>query len=494
MRFKNLTPFKTGNQVMFASGSMAFNMLERMLLLYIAYFYLLTDVDEAEGMHVLFENPIWSFVTVFGIIMTVGRIFDALADPLVAQLSDNNTSKLGRRKLFMIIGGLPLALSAILAYYPPEIGAPAMINAIWLALMVSVFYFAFTAFVNPYLALISELGQTESIRINMSTFIAAFGLVGMVLVMVIFPLVVGAFQNSGYELRQSYQFSALIFGSIGLVFAYISLFSFDEKKHALPSKPTGLGIWESLKMTYSIGHYRIFLAGEVLVYFCVNMLTMGLVYFARVIFKGGVPLAAMLQERGTTFPKALMGDQFMTVAAGAALLVAMFSFPVVNMMAKKVGKKKVLLSGMGLLMLVTLSVFSMSYFGDMEGSSFILGLFLFAIAGVPLAALTTLLFSTLSDIAREDAMRTGKKREGMFYGARAIPLKLSTALSAVAFGYYLDLGRSVTNPFGIQLALLTISIGGLLAMICFSFYPEKDVLDSLRIHEDKLIEEINKGD
>ncbi len=495
MSFMNLTPFKTANQAVFASGSMAFNMLERLLLLYVAYFYLLTDANDTAGMHVLFpDKPIWGFITVFGIIMLVGRIFDALFDPLIAQFSDNSTSKIGRRKLYMIIGALPLALAAVLAYFPPNMADSSILNAVWLGLMVSVFYFGFTAFVNPYLALISELGQTESVRINMSTFIAFFGLVGMVLVMVIFPLVVGMFQDAGYALREAYQWTTVIFGSFALVFAFVSVFSFNEKKHCLPSKPIGMGIFESLKKTYAIGHYRIFLLGEVLVYFCVNMLTMGLVYFSVVIFKGGEPLIGLLEPYGITFPEFLLGDQFMMVAAGSALIVAMFSFPAVNIISKKVGKKKVLLTGMGLLMCVTFSVFGLSYYGNMEGILFIIGLGLFALAGIPLAAMTTLLFSTLSDIAREDAMRTGKKREGMFYGARAIPLKLSTALSAIAFGYFLDLGRDVSNPLGIQLALLTISIGGLLALLCFSRYPEKKVLESLSYHENLMIKNEEKSE
>ncbi|GEM_PF-441017 len=477
-----LTPFRIGNQIFFATGSMSFNMLERLILLYIAYFYLGTGDDAMaagaeKALHPLIpDEAFWGFITAFGVVMVVGRVFDAIADPIIAQLSDNSKSRLGRRKLYMVIGALPLAAAAALAYFPPIMDSENLLNAVWLGLMVCVFYFGFTAFVNPYLALISELGQTESTRINISTFIALFGLVGMVLVMVLFPLVVGMFEDAGFAVREAYQWSAAVFAAFAMIFAYLTCFSFNEKKHCLPPTPIGLNVWQSLKMTYSIKHYRTFLAGELCVYFCVNIITMGLVYYAVVIFRGG-------QQLGI---EAFMGDQFMMVIAGAALLVAMFTFPVVNILSKKIGKKPILVTGMCILLVVTSTLYFLS--GNLEGTLFYVGIAIFALAGIPLAALTTLLFSTLSDIAREDAMRTGKKREGMFYGARAVPLKIVVAISGVVFGYLLSLGRSVENPTGVEMSLLVISLVSFLGLICFARYPEKSVLESLSKHEEGKIE------
>ncbi|MDY6827093.1 MAG: MFS transporter [Bacillota bacterium] len=72
-----------------------------------------------------------------------------------------------------------------------------LLNGIWLGTMMVFFYIAFIAYVTPYLALLPELGHNNSLRINLSTMIAFFGLLGMVLITVIFPAVVGYLQDSG---------------------------------------------------------------------------------------------------------------------------------------------------------------------------------------------------------------------------------------------------------------------------------------------------------
>lgn len=470
MKPNQVTPLPLLNQIVYSSGSIAFNMMERMILLYAAFYYL---PPREYGLAELFPaKTYYGFFTIFGLAVVLGRVFDAVSDPVVAALSDNSKARVGRRKIFMLISGAPLALTAALIFSPPYNGIENVANGVWLGVMMALFYVFFTGYANPFLALVSELGLNQSIRINLSTFIAALGLVGVALVTVAFPLITARLQAGGMDIRASYQWSAFFFAAIACVIAYLSTLGFKEKKHCLPSEPVNMGVLESLKKTYAVKHFITFLSGELFMMFCVNIITLGLMYYAVVIFK--------------------REQEFMTVIAGAALGGSMICFPLVNMLAKKYGKKKIMLIAVAVLSAATFAFFLLSF--NMSGLFFYLGLAVLVVCGFPLAALSTLLYSTTADIAREDALRTGVKREAMFYGARALPLKLVIALSGLVFGFLIStFGKDIANPLGVQLSLLVVSVVSLFGLYCFYRYPEEKVLESLHFHEARLLQQQDSG-
>jgi GPH family glycoside/pentoside/hexuronide:cation symporter len=159
---------------------------------------------------------------------------------------------------------------------------------------------------------------------------------------------------------------------------------------------------------------------------------------------------------------------------GAALL----SFPLVNLAAKRVGKKKVITTGVLCLSFSGLAIFILSF---LTGSIFYyLSLAMFALAGFPLAVLTILINPTIADLARADFYLTGQRREAMFFGARAIPLKLTIALAGVVFAFLLSAyGKDVAESLGVQLSALVVSVAAFCSYKCFSLYPEKEVLEAL---------------
>jgi len=165
------------NQIFYAFGSLAFTLLERLIILY-AIFYFLPPKEL--GLHNLVsDRTFFGIITITGTALLLGRVFDGLSDPLIATLSDNNRSRVGRRKLFLLYSGLPLALTTFLVFLPPQPAQESLLNGLWLAVMMCLFSIAFTAYVNPFLALMSELGHTGALRINkylhLHGFIRAFG-------------------------------------------------------------------------------------------------------------------------------------------------------------------------------------------------------------------------------------------------------------------------------------------------------------------------------
>ena len=54
-----------------------------------------------------------------GTIMIIPRLWDALADPIVGHLSDNARTRWGRRRPFILIGGIAIAVSFVAMWWVP---------------------------------------------------------------------------------------------------------------------------------------------------------------------------------------------------------------------------------------------------------------------------------------------------------------------------------------------------------------------------------------
>ena len=151
-------------------------LFDTLFMVFYASFLLPPAEKISEGMIQFISNQtFFGVLTILGLIMIFGRVIDAIADPLIAFLSDKSKSKFGRRRFFLMIGGLPLAICAVLIFFPP-VASTSFINAIYLAVIFGLFFFFYTMYVAPYIALIPEFGHTEKERLNITTMQGYFAL------------------------------------------------------------------------------------------------------------------------------------------------------------------------------------------------------------------------------------------------------------------------------------------------------------------------------
>lgn len=117
-----------------------------------------------------------TFVAI-GAAMFWSRLFDAVSDPLIGYLSDSTRSRFGRRKPWMIAGGL---ISAYAAYelFTPMPSDDGQHFLLWsLAL-----YLGLTCIAIPYSAWTVELSHRYTERARISTFVSAGATLGSALV------------------------------------------------------------------------------------------------------------------------------------------------------------------------------------------------------------------------------------------------------------------------------------------------------------------------
>ncbi|MFS8572362.1 MAG: MFS transporter, partial [Clostridia bacterium] len=141
--------------VLYASAYLGISLVTYVVGSWITYFY----TPPVDSGLVARLSP-----TLVGIAVALGRIVDAVADPLVGAASDRLQSPRGRRLPFMRGSVIPLAAVFALLWTPPaflgEVGA-----FLYLSVSLSLFFILYTLYVAPYLALLPELATRRDQRI-----------------------------------------------------------------------------------------------------------------------------------------------------------------------------------------------------------------------------------------------------------------------------------------------------------------------------------------
>jgi len=104
-------------------------------------------------------------LTAIGVIFLLGRLWDALADPLIGALSDATRSRYGRRKPWIAAGGLMFAVSAAFLFFPPFGVTPLSLGIILFFL-----YLGWTAVQIPFQAWSGEVSGDYHERTRIATY------------------------------------------------------------------------------------------------------------------------------------------------------------------------------------------------------------------------------------------------------------------------------------------------------------------------------------
>jgi GPH family glycoside/pentoside/hexuronide:cation symporter len=423
---------------------------DSIILFFAADFFIPPKEKLAAGMKQFLSDQVFlGVLTVVGVVMIFGRIVDAIADPLVASWSDSSKSKLGRRRMFLIFGGLPLAVSTALVFFPP-VPATSWINAIYLAVISGIYFFFYTVYVAPYIALIPELGHTEKQRINLTTVQAAFALVGGVLVLILGPQLISIFSGAGPV--GSIQLTIIVLCVIAAVLLYTSVFAVDEKRFS-NAKPSSVSLVQSIKTTLKNKPFIIFLITNMTFWFIFNTVRAALRHIVPTIIN-----ASLVNAEGDI-------SLFNTVIFGSAFVF----FILVWFITKKIDKKKIYMTGLisfGFLFIL------IGLLGILPGDPKIWAFILFGLCGFPVAVFLVLQNVFISELCDKDYQETGERREAMYFGVHGFFLKIILGLSFATLSFlFLAFGKDIENPLGVRLTVIVAGIIAIIGFIVFFLYP-----------------------
>ena len=405
---------------------------------------------------------------VFGAIMFALGIPSALADPTIGHFSDRTRSRWGRRMPYIIFGTPILVLSFILMWYPPVRGLSS-VNAVWVTVTVFFYYMAFTAVVNPYLAIMPEVWQSDDGRVSVSVWMSVTNGLG-VLFASLAGLVIEAIPPdtrwAGVRMN-GYTLTAIVFAAATVLFVYPTVLWIKETPHSA-SKEVPFSLfrsgWETLKNPAFLPY-------------------LGAVTFINT---------------STTLVVALLPYQVKVLAGsteGAAgglmavlMVLAMACFPLVDKVTKLVSRRKLFLIcclGLGVI-LAAMSLmgwipnptwtFRLPLIGEFHlVGRLAFGIVILALAAPFVAAFLAIPRTLLADVMDYDQKLTGYRREAMYNGMESLIAKVAIGLAPAIMGFmFTHYGYTEGHALGIQLSALAGGVLTLMAFVCFLWYPFKD--------------------
>ncbi|MGB3491462.1 MAG: MFS transporter [Elainellaceae cyanobacterium] len=354
------------------------------------------------------------------LILVVGKIWDAINDPLVGFLSDRTRSRWGRRHIWMLAGSIPFGLSFTLLWVVPGAETPENLKFAYYLVVSILFFTTYTTVNLPYAAMTPELTQNYDERTSLNSFRLAFSLTGAIL-----GLVLGAVMAQVIPDDPRRQFFVL-----GVICATISVFPIYWCVWGTRSKvKTGeaaLQVEDDSNSSMPFKQQVKILLGN-----------------RPYLFVIGIYLTSWLalQVTATIIPFFVVNwmqlDSFFLVALavqGAAIPLLF----VCSAISQKLGKRG--LYGLG--MVLWIGIQSSLFFIQPGQTTLLYVLALAASFGVATAYVVP--WSMLPDVIELDELRTGQRREGIFYSFMTLLQKIGLALGIFLVGQALEIAGFVS--------------------------------------------------
>ena len=411
------------------------------------------------------ENKFLGFITIMAFITALGKIVDAVTDPVVASLSDKCTHKAGRRMPFLRYAALPYALSVILIFYAPfNEGSP--LNALWVGFFLITYYTAYTFFFIPRNALVPEIIPDAKVRVGYYGISTVF-FMGSSSFMYAATLFVDMLKNAGLSPLWAWRTVFSVFAAIGIVCLLLSAFAFEEKDYVQKNNKPEESMLKSFSLVFRNKNFVIFSLGDLFSGVSMAFFQTAMLYYITMLLN--VPES----------------QSFLVMLA--AIAVAICLFPLIIKISRKYNKKIPLI----IASVVFTLVFGLIYFGDKiaalaPGNELFIGLGMGVIVAFPFAAINILPQSVVSDIIQCDCLVNGVNREGIFSAVKTFIEKCCSAIAMMGVSSILAIGAAAGESVGLEGVKLTGVCAGvfsLLSLVIFLFYDDKKVnrtIDELR--------------
>jgi GPH family glycoside/pentoside/hexuronide:cation symporter len=427
------------NMLLYASGSFAGNVISRTTDLWLIYFFAPpqgeTDVARRAS------------VVAVGAILTVTRIIESFDDPLIGYWSDRTTSRWGRRIPFVLFATPFWALFFALLWMPPN-DHQTIANAVYLFAMLQGFYLFSTLSGGPFASLLPEIAVTSKERVGVVTWEVFFGTVGAALALV----------GSGV-IKELWGFQAMaaVMAVLALASRYLALGGVWRRVR-MEQPPARLDLRQAFRITFTNDQFLYFLPTFIFFNMGVSLLLAALPYY----------VTEVLGKEHEGF--------YVSVLTASAIVVVLASLPFVYRLAILKGKAWVYGTAM---LLGALYLPTMFFMGFIPVIPRVAQAFLFIpFLGVPMAAVFTFPNALMADIIDYDELRTGMRREAMYYGTQATLEKLASALFPAILAGLLLLGGTANDPLGIRLVGPVAGLAVFVALLSFRGYRLPDTVSA----------------
>lgn len=371
-------------------------------------------------------------------IILIGRIFDALNDPLMGMIVDRTKSKWGKMRPYLLFAPVPIAICTILLFSAPfEHGSSAAF--VWALVTYILWGVAFTVQDVPFWGLSSVITPLESERTSFISTARLGSTFGGILPALLVPMLYQS--NMGYT--KGFFLSGLIFSLLGCGLSILIFFVSKERVPKTDHTPTFKETFHVLgkdKLLIIVIFASVLGSTMVTANQCADYIGNYLIIqnytdFSQIFDTLGNILPDVDAKAAYDFwiPRGTIVTT-LTVAIGVGMVPAMALFPVLR---KKLSLKQIYI-GSAVFGLIVHALCYVVFAQDISKINiYLLWIFLF-LMGLPLGIYNVITYALIADSVDYLEWKTGERHEGVCFSFQTFLSKVNAAIATFVFGQILD--------------------------------------------------------
>jgi GPH family glycoside/pentoside/hexuronide:cation symporter len=344
-----------------------------------------------------------------GIASIIYAIWNAINDPLFGYITDATRSRHGRRIPYMRFTAPFLALTFVLVWLaPPKAGQETLF--IWMLVSMLLYDTCYTIIGLVYSALLPEVSESDAERNDLQISSSLFGLLGTLLGFIIPDLFRPKAGTSPSFLPL--QVSMVVVAVVAMLLIIATTLKVKERpEFTRVDKP--IPIRDALRLTFTSRSFIVLVAANFMSILMQSLILGAIFYLADYVLK----ISTMI----------LLACLFIPLIIGVPLT------SVIRRRLGVVGAQQLLLviAGVGLVLVAIVPPFLIPV--------------CLALAGFGLSGPQTLSNLLFAQVADEDELRSGVRREGAFFGINALITKPAQSIALWLFPFVLEVTQFVSR-------------------------------------------------
>ena len=159
------------------------------------------------------------------LVILIGRIWDAVDDPLFGYMTDRTRSRWGRRRRYLLFGAIPFGLIFAMLWFRPPTQNPILLT-VYFTIAYILYDTFYTMITMPYFALTPELTQDYDERTSLTMYRMAFSIIGSLIAFIVPLMIIGEMHPAN---AARVFMMGVIFGAICAIPPLLAFFGTVEK-------------------------------------------------------------------------------------------------------------------------------------------------------------------------------------------------------------------------------------------------------------------------
>lgn len=386
---------------------------------------------------VFFQNGAGLTLSQGTTIILIGRIFDAINDPVMGMIVDRTKSKWGKMRPYLLFSPIPIAICTILLFTAPfEHGSNAAF--IWALITYILWGVAFTVQDVPFWGLSSVITPLENERTSFISTARLGSTFGGILPALLVPILYQS--NMGYS--KGFFISAVIFALLGCGLSSLIFFVSKErvpKTDHTPSFKETFVVLGKDKLLIIVIFAAVLGSTMVTANQCADYIGNYLIIqnntdFSQIFDAAGNILPNVDAKAAYDFwiPRGTIVTT-LTVAIGVGMVPAMAIFPILR---KKLSLKQIYIGSAVFGLIVHALCYVVFQSNITSINIYILWVFLF-LMGLPLGIYNVITYALIADSVDYLEWKTGERHEGVCFSFQTFLSKVNAAIATFIFGQIL---------------------------------------------------------